>query len=164
MPAGISLPGTATSLGDKDATVASLTGDKAGAEPGTMARITPSSGGMLLAPDLRQLAIGRHDLDQKGLAVAGRTEAVGLAGAAVGLDVLEAEVGNDAAGLVAAHRPLPRRRSAGAGGGHVIAFGAERRGSGFRLLRRHRLGGRRLHAGLEAGLGLDRRVEPGRLV
>ena len=65
MPAGISLPGTETSLGDRDATVASLTGDRAGAEPGSTARNAPSSGGMLLAPDLRQLAIGRHDLDQE---------------------------------------------------------------------------------------------------
>src|SRR5262245_49018110 len=129
MPAGISLPGTPTMLRDRDATVASLTGDRAGAEPGSAARNTPSSGGMLLAPDLRQLAIGRHDLDREVLAVPGGAEAIGLARAAVGLDVLEAKVGNDAAGLVAAHRPLPRLEAIGAAGRHIIAFGTKDRKS-----------------------------------
>src|SRR5262245_36286306 len=164
MPAGISLPGTATSLGDRDATVASLTGDRAGADPGSAARNTPSSGGMLLAPDLRQLAIGRHDLDREALAVPGGAEAVGLARAAVGLDVLEAKAGNDAAGLVAAYRPLPRLGGVGAAGRHVIAVGAKRRGRGFRLLGCHRLRTIRPRAGLGLDRRIDGRVGPGRLV
>src|SRR5262245_290924 len=155
MPAGISLPGTPTMLRDRDATVASLTGDRAGAEPGSAARNTPSSGGMLLAPDLRQLATGRHDLDREALAVPGGAEAIGLARAAVGLDVLETEFGNDAARLVAAHRTLPGPSLVGAAGGQIIAFGAKRRGARFRFPRRYRLGCR----SFDAGVGLDRRIE-----
>src|SRR6185436_19373569 len=95
----------------------------------------------LLTPDLRQLAIGRHDLDRESLAVAGGAEAVGLARAAVGPDVLEAVIGDDAARLVAADRALRLRSGRIVGG--VLLRPADSGCTGFRPAGRHRFGATR---------------------
>src|SRR5262245_13806298 len=75
-------------------------------------RDSAAAGGSSLL-DFGELAIGRHDLDREGLAVAGGAEIVGPPLASLRLNLGEAEFGDDLLGALAGDPPAGCRRRNG---------------------------------------------------